>query len=151
MNTIRYIIQKEFKQIFRNKAMLPIIFIMPLVHLIFLSNAATFEVNNIKLSYIDLDRTPLSRELVEKFVSAPYFEVTADFPSAKLANKAMLEGEVSDILEIPPYFERQHLKDEREDLSIIINAIDGAEAVAESVYIQQIVQQFNRKDRKSTR
>jgi len=145
MNTIRYIIQKEFKQIFRNKAMLPIIFIMPLVQLIILSNAATFEVKNITFAFIDHDRTPLSRGLVEKFVASPYFEVTTDFPSAKLANKAMLEGDVSVILEIPPYFERQLLKKEKADLSVIINAIDGAAAGVENVYINQIVQQFNRK------
>src|SRR5690606_23424764 len=83
-------------------------------------------------------------ELVEKFVASPYFEVTTDFPSAKLANKAMLEGDVSVILEIPPYFERQLLIKEKADLSVIINAIDGAAAVVENVYINQIVQQFNR-------
>ncbi|MDX1318306.1 MAG: ABC transporter permease, partial [Xanthomarina gelatinilytica] len=50
MKTIRYIIQKEFKQIFRNKGMLPIIFVLPLLQLIILSNAATFEVKNIKFA-----------------------------------------------------------------------------------------------------
>jgi ABC-2 type transport system permease protein len=48
MRTI-LIIQKEFRQIFRNKAMLPIIFILPFVQLLILSNAASFEVKNIKL------------------------------------------------------------------------------------------------------
>lgn len=145
MNTIRYIIQKEFKQIFRNKAMLPIIFVMPLVQLIILSNAATFEVKNIKLAYIDHDKTPFSRELVEKFVASPYFEVLADFPSSKIADQAMLDGKVSVILEIPPYFERQLLKDGKVGLSVIIDAIDGAAAGMESVYIHQIIQQYNRK------
>ena len=55
MNTILYIIQKEFRQIFRNKGMLPIIFVLPLIQLLILSNAATFEVKNIKFSYIDND------------------------------------------------------------------------------------------------
>jgi ABC-2 type transport system permease protein len=49
MRTI-LIIQKEFRQIFRNKAMLPIIFILPFVQLLILSNAASFEVKNIKFS-----------------------------------------------------------------------------------------------------
>jgi len=44
MKIIGYIIQKEFKQIFRNKAMLPIIFVIPFIQLIILSNAATFEI-----------------------------------------------------------------------------------------------------------
>ncbi len=47
MKTLGFIIQKEFKQIFRNKGMLPIIFIMPIVQLVILSNAATYEIKNI--------------------------------------------------------------------------------------------------------
>ena len=55
MKTILFIIQKEFKQIFRNKAMLPMLFIMPLMQLLILSNAASFEVRNIKFGFIDND------------------------------------------------------------------------------------------------
>ena len=147
MNIIRYIIQKEFKQIFRNKAMLPSIFVLPLIQLIILSNAATFEVKNIKFSYIDNDKTPFSRELVEKFDASTYFDVIADFPSAKLAKSAMLEGKVDVVLEIPHYFERNLIKDKKTDLSVSINAIDGAAAGVENVYINQIVQQFNKNAR----
>lgn len=43
MSILWYLIQKEFKQIFRNKGMLPIIFILPILQLVILSNAATFE------------------------------------------------------------------------------------------------------------
>ncbi len=64
---IFYIIQKEFKQIFRNKGMLPIIFVLPLIQLIILSNAATFEIKNIKFAYIDNDHSSNSRALVDAF------------------------------------------------------------------------------------
>ena len=67
MKTILFIIQKEFKQIFRNKGMLPIIFVLPLVQLLILSNAASFEIKNIKFSYVDNDHSTTSRELVSKF------------------------------------------------------------------------------------
>lgn len=39
MSILWYLIQKEFKQIFRNKGMLPIIFILPILQLVILSNA----------------------------------------------------------------------------------------------------------------
>ncbi len=143
MNTIRYIIQKEFKQIFRNKAMLPIIFILPLIQLIILSNAATFEVKNIEFGYIDNDRTPYSRELIEKFDASTYFKLVNYFPSSKMADSDMLEGNVDVVLEIPSNFEKNLLKEMTTDLSVRINAIDGAAAGVENVYINQIVQQFN--------
>jgi len=144
MKTIGYIIQKEFKQIFRNKGMLPIIFILPLLQLVILSNAATFEIKNIKFSYIDNDNTSFSRALIDKFEASTYFNVVSSFPSEKIASSAMLKGEVDVILKIPPYFERDLLKDKKTNLSVIINAIDGAAAGIENVYVNQIVQGFNK-------
>ncbi|MEP1093859.1 MAG: ABC transporter permease [Cyclobacteriaceae bacterium] len=147
MKRIGYIVQKEFRQIFRNKAMLPIIFVMPLIQLIILSNAATFEVKNIRFSYIDHDHSSNSRALIEKFNVSGYFNIISDFPSQALASSAMLKGEVDVILEIPGHFERDLLGDKYAQLGITINAIDGAAAGVESVYINQIVQSFNKEIR----
>ncbi|SEA35329.1 ABC transporter permease [Psychroflexus halocasei] len=143
MKTIAYIVQKEFKQIFRNKGMLPIIFILPILQLVILSNAATYEVKNIKFAYIDSDHTSTSRELVEKFNASTYFNVLADFDSHDQASSAMLAGDVDVILEIPNNFERHLLKEKKASLSLIINAIDGAAAGVESGYVNQIVQNYN--------
>src|SRR5690606_37645480 len=101
MKTIRYIIQKEFRQIFRNKGMLPIIFVLPLLQLIILSNAATFDIENIKFSYVDHDRSPASRAIIRDFEASAYFEVLQSFPAHSLAYDAMDKGEVDVILEIP--------------------------------------------------
>ena len=143
MRTIFYIIQKEFKQIFRNKGMLPIIFVLPLLQLVILSNAATFEVKNIKFSYIDHDRSAASRELVSKFQASNYFDVLAQFPSKNEANLQMQNGHVDVILEIPIHFERNLIKQQNTNLSVSINAIDGAAAGVSNVYITQIISGFN--------
>jgi ABC-2 type transport system permease protein len=147
VKTIGFIIQKEFKQIFRNKGMLPIIFILPIIQLVILSNAATFEIQNIKFSYIDNDKTAFSRALIEKFDGSTYFNIEADFPSNAAAMEAMLKGDIDVILEIPTNFERNLVKNKQTDLSVTINAIDGAAAGVENVYINQIVQQFNKNAR----
>ena len=143
MKTILFIIQKEFKQIFRNKSMLPIIFILPLMQLVILSNAASFEVKNIKFSYIDHDRSAASRELVSKFQASNYFDVLAQFPSKNEANLQMQNGHVDVILEIPIHFERNLIKQQNTNLSVSINAIDGAAAGVSNVYITQIISGFN--------
>ncbi|MCK5815822.1 MAG: ABC transporter permease [Flavobacteriaceae bacterium] len=144
MRIIGYIIQKEFKQIFRNKGMLPIIFILPLLQLIILSNAATFEIKNIQFSYVDNDHSSTSRALIEKFDASKYFQVVSSFPSEKNASSAMLKGKVDVVLNIPKNFEKELLKEKQASLGITINAIDGAAAGVENVYINQIVQKFNK-------
>lgn len=144
MKTIGYIIQKEFRQIFRNKGMLPIIFILPILQLVILSNAATYEVKNIKFAYIDFDHSSSSRALIEKFNASTYFNVLTDFNSSQEASSAMLAGKVDVVLEIPNHFERNLLREKSAALSITINAIDGAAAGVENVYVNQIVQGFNK-------
>ena len=145
MKTIVFIIQKEFRQIFRNKGMLPIIFVLPILQLLILSNAASFEVKNIAFSYIDHDHSNASRELISKFAASNYFKIIQEFDSKALANLAMQKGEIDVILEIPNHFERTLLKDKKTNLSLSINAIDGASAGIENVYITQIIT----RDRKS--
>lgn len=145
MKTVLYIIQKEFRQIFRNKGMLPIIFVLPLVQLVILSNAATFEVQHIKFGYIDNDHTSTSRALIERFNASTYFDVLTDFSSESVATSEMLKGEVDVVLEIPHHFESSLQKEKRNALGVTINAIDGATAGVENVYVSQIVQHFNQK------
>ncbi len=144
MKIIGYIVRKEFKQIFRNKGMLPIIFIMPLVQLIILSNAATFEIKNIKFSYVDHDHSVTSRALVDKFVASKYFNVLTSFSSEAEAISSMQDGKVDVILEIPTSFEQDLYKEKHASLGVLVNAIDGSAAGVENAYINQIVQNYNR-------
>ena len=76
MQTILYILQKEFLQIFRNRLMVIIIFIMPLAQLLILSYTATFEIKQIKLHVVDLDRSSYSRELINKLNGSSFYKLT---------------------------------------------------------------------------
>lgn len=145
MKTILFIIQKEFRQIFRNKGMLPIIFVLPLIQLLILSNAASFEVQNIKFSYIDHDHSTASRELISKFQASKSFKIINQFNTKTEANLEMQKGNVDIILEIPTHFERNLITDKTTTLSVSINAIDGASAGVENVYISQIIGTYNQK------
>ncbi|PWA08727.1 ABC transporter permease [Flavobacterium laiguense] len=145
MKTIIFIIQKEFRQIFRDKGMLPIIFILPLIQLLILSNAASFEVQNIKFSYIDHDHSAASRELISKFQASKSFKIVNQFNTKEEANIEMQKGNVDIILEIPTHFERNLITEKATTLSVSINAIDGASAGVENVYISQIIGTYNQK------
>ena len=65
MRTVLFIIQKEFIQVFRNKTMLPIIFVVPLVQLIILVNAATFEMKNISRAKEESETAGMIKLLVD--------------------------------------------------------------------------------------
>ena len=144
MNTILFIIQKEFIQVFRNRMMLPIIFVVPLVQLIILVHAATFEMKNIKVSVIDLDMSSSSRKMISKFEGSPFFLVKHTSFSNKEAQNEMKKGNVDMILHIPYGFERRLVKENTAKVQVIINAINGASAGLISAYSTMIILDFNR-------
>ena len=75
MRTLRFLLQKEFRQIFRDPAILRIIFVMPVIQLLILPWAADYEIKNIKLSVVDHDHSSYSRQLISKITSSGYFQL----------------------------------------------------------------------------
>ena len=55
MRTLKFLLQKEFRQIFRDPGILRIIFILPVIQLLVLPWAADYEIKNIKLAVVDHD------------------------------------------------------------------------------------------------
>ncbi len=143
MKTILFIIQKEFKQIFRNKSMLKIIFILPVLQLLILSNAATFDVKNIAITFVDNDQSRDSRDLINAFKASTYFKVTDPYFSEKAAVEEMQKGKTDIIVNIPVHFNRNLQKDQKASISVCINAIDAATAGVENVYVTQILNSYN--------
>jgi ABC-2 type transport system permease protein len=144
MNTILFIIQKEFIQVFRNRMMMPIIFVVPIIQLIILVHAATFEMKNIKMAVIDLDLSSSSRKMTSKFGGSPFFIVKHASFSDKQAQEEMKKGNVDMILRIPYGFERRLVKENTASVQVVVNAINGATAGLITAYTTTIILDFNR-------
>lgn len=144
MKTILFIIQKEFRQIFRDKGMLRLIFILPIMQLLILSNAATFDVKNIRISFVDDDRSTDSRLLIQSFIANDYFKAETLFQSQYQASESLSKGEADIVVQIPNQFSKQLQNDSKTNVLVMINAIDAATAGVENVYINQIIAAFNK-------
>ena len=75
MRTLKYLLQKEFKQIFRNSTILRMILMMPMVQLMVMPLAADFEIKNINISIVDHDHSSYSRKLIDKIIASGYFKL----------------------------------------------------------------------------
>jgi len=144
MRTILFIIQKEFLQVFRNKGMLPIIFVVPIVQLLILVNAATFEMKNIRVSVVDLDLSSSSRKLISKYEGSPFYKIIQNTFSYDEAMDLMQRGKVDVIIRIPNGFERQLVRENQSKVQFVINAINQAVAGLSSAYCTSILIDFNR-------
>ena len=72
---LRYLIEKEFKQFFRNPFLPRLIIVFPMMALLVFPLAANFEIRNINLSIIDNDKSTYSQSLIQKVVSSGYFRL----------------------------------------------------------------------------
>ena len=143
MRIILFLLQKEFKQIFRNRTLLPLIFVMPVIQLLIMPLAADYEVKNINISIVDHDRSTYSQLLVSKITASGYF-VLSDFGNSFEEAFHGMEMDRSDvILEIPAHFERNLVRENSQQLFIAVNAINGVKANLGGAYLGRIIGNFN--------
>ena len=135
--------QKEFRQIFRNKTMLPIIFFIPIVQLLILAYAVTFEIKNINLVIVDQDHSVASRQLASKFTAPAFYHVKAYPANYPEAEEFLKRGKANQILIIPPRFEQDLQKEKKASVQLISNAIDGSAAAIMNAYGNSIIMDYN--------
>ena len=147
MRTLRFLLQKEFRQIFRDPSILRLIFVMPVIQLLVLPWAADYEIRNIRLSVVDHDHSDYSRQLISKITSSGYFQL-ADYAVSYTEALGQVEADRSDlVLEIPAGFEKQLVREDQSGLFLAVNAINGTKANLGGAYLQQIIRDFNREIR----
>jgi ABC-2 type transport system permease protein len=69
------VIAKELLQIRRDRRMLPVIFVSPVVMIVVFGFAVNTDVTNVPMVLVDQDRSAASRDLVTRFVRSGYFEL----------------------------------------------------------------------------
>ena len=141
--TLRILIIKEFLQIFRNKSILAIIFMMPLIQLVILPLAANYEIKDIKIAVVDHDKSTQSRELIRKITASGYFKIIEYGENYNAAYHEIEKDQADLILEIPNNFERNLVRENNEKVFVAINAINGTKAGLSASYLSQILQHYN--------
>ena len=143
MRTIRFLLQKEFRQIFRNKVILAMILVMPAIQLMILPLAADYEVKNINISIVDHDHSAYSQKLISKITASGYFRLTGYNASFKDAFHLIEQDAADLILEIPHGFERTLIREGEQKMFIAVNAINGVKANLGGSYLSSIIKNYN--------
>ncbi|MDZ7343059.1 MAG: ABC transporter permease, partial [candidate division KSB1 bacterium] len=139
MQRILYLLQKEFRQLWRDRPMLAIMFFVPLVQTIVLGFAITTDVKNVKLIIYDADNSVASRELCRRFINNPYFNFVgyAEGPSA--IREALDRWQAQIGLFIEPHYGRQLERGLQPEVRLIADGLDGNTAGIALGYAQGIL------------
>jgi ABC-2 type transport system permease protein len=120
------LIRKEFIQIVRDPRTLMLMFVMPIVMLFLLGDAATQDVRNIPTAVFDQDHSAAARELINAFRAVDYFQFAFDVDSVEEMKRLVDNGQARAGLIIPPDYQRRLLAGEQAQVAFVLDGSDPA-------------------------
>ncbi|MDO9107399.1 MAG: ABC transporter permease [Coriobacteriia bacterium] len=142
---IRLLIWKEFLQLRRDRLLLPLIFIGPIMQLIMFGYVVGSDVTNIPTAIVDQDMTMTSRALADSFVNTGYFTILERPATESDVQTLMDKNRVQVALLIPPGLEADLARGEQVPVEIIVDGADSKTASVASGYAAQVFADFNQK------
>ena len=121
MREILYIVRKELRQVFRDRNMLRIIFLMPLFQLFVLGYAITFDVKNVGLIVVDRDGSSTSRDLVDRLRESGRFVVRKIADPGQGIEAYLRRGEAVLAFVIPNHFARDLETGKSTEIGILVD------------------------------
>lgn len=143
MKILRFILQKEFRQILRDRTILAMMLAAPTMQLIILPLAANFEVKNINVAYVDHDHSSYSQKLKNKIASSGYFRMAGQPGSYKEGLEMIEYGNADLVLEIPAGFEKNLVREGSQKVNLSVDAINGTRAGLGGAYLVSVLADFN--------
>jgi ABC-2 type transport system permease protein len=136
------IIRKEFIQLFRDKRMLGLILVLPLVQLVLLGYIFSSDVYDLPLAVFDQSHSAESRALLEAYHAADYFEVSYAAGSEAELRSLIEKGEVGVGLIIPPDYAAR-LNEGQAQVAFIVDGSDPSIANTALSSAQLIAQSYS--------
>jgi len=143
MRALRILLEKEFRQIFRNPAILRLMFMVPTIQLLVLPQAADFEVKHVNVCVVDYDRSPYSKRLVNKVTATDYFQLVDYDDSYDKALRYLARDQADVVLQIPEGFERTLVKENSTTVFLAVNAVNGVKANLGGAYLRSVIADFS--------
>jgi len=136
------IIQKEFRQAFREPRMRMMLFMPPLIQLFVFGFAVNLDVDHASLAWMDGDQTYESRELLAAFQGSGRFDVVA-LPSSDRDVQHLLDSNKADlVVRVLPGFERDLQRGRATSVQVLINGANSNTASIVSSYASSIITTF---------
>lgn len=125
--------------------MLPMIFVMPLIQMLILVFATTFDLKRIDMVVVDQDLSGTSRDLIAKFNAIPFYNVSQLVWDENHGEQLLLSDDADLVMVIPSQMEKNLIRKDNAQIQLLINAIDGNSAQLIYGYSSQIIMNFNQK------
>jgi len=142
MRRTLYLAQAEVLHIVRDHILLAQVLVVPIVQLLILSNAATFEIRNTPIHIVDLDRSSASRGVLNRLAANGHFHVVDTTPSLDRADERLVDGTATMVVVIPHDFEESLVRTGVAEVQLSVNAEKGSAAGIVQSYATQVLADY---------
>ena len=139
---IQVIAGKEFRQTFREPRMRMMVLVPPIMQLLVFGFAVNLDVENSRIAWMDMDRTPESRELRASFDASIYFQIVAEPVSEEAVRNVLDRGEVVGVVRVLPGFARDLHRRKKTAVQVLVDGTNSNNASIMSGYASRIISAF---------
>lgn len=120
-----FVMWKEFLELFRDRALLPTVFMMPVIQLLLFGYVVSADVRNLAVAVVDMDHTVASQKVGDSLLNSGYF-VLAGRPADEAGARQLMDANKAQVaLVIPARFSEELHQGRKAPVQIIV---DGTEA-----------------------
>ena len=141
MKTLLILLDKEFRQLFRNSFLPKLVLVFPLVSMLVLPWVTTMDVRHINVAVVDQDRSSASRRLVQKIGASDYFTLVQVSDRYHESLAQLEAGKVDVIVEVPDQFETSLVDGTPDKLRVTTNGVNAMKGGLGAQYTVQTVLQ----------
>jgi ABC-2 type transport system permease protein len=136
-------LKKELIQALRDPRMRLLLFIPPMIQLLVFGFAVNMDVDHTRIAWMDLDRTPLSRDLLAKFEGSGRFEVVGLPKSEEDVQRTLDRGEAQAVVRVAPNFERDVRRGRPTEVQVLIDGTNSNTASIVAGYAGAVIADFS--------
>jgi ABC-2 type transport system permease protein len=140
---IRVILRKEFIQALRDPRMRVLLFLPPMIQLLVFGFAVNLDVDHARIAWMDMDRTPASRDLRARFDGSGRFDVVAQPTSETEVHEILDRARAQAVIRVLPEFERDLKRGVPAQVQILVDGTNSNTATLVASYAAEIVAAYS--------
>ena len=140
---ILVILRKELIQALREPRMRILLFVPPMVQLLVFGFAVNLDVDHARIAWMDLDRTPKSRDLRARFEGSGRFDVVAQPENEEQVQQTLDRGLAQAVVRVLPDFERDIRRGRQADVQVLMDGTNSNTASLVSNYASEVLADFS--------
>jgi ABC-2 type transport system permease protein len=141
---IKHLVIKEFIQVVRDKRMLFLIFVGPIIQLLLFGYAITTDVKNTSMAVLDMDKTVESRNFISQFSNSGNFDLEYYINSEKEISTLLDSGKTHVAIIINPGFEKDIKSGKTAKVEAVIDGSNSNTAAIIINYVNQLSANYSR-------